>query len=116
MLGGMFSSTLLIASVAIGKNEIVCESHNPRQPRMSTRRWNTVCVMRPSLPNSKRYENATANGGEKSGRIEMVRKRPFPGRSGRVNASAKTKPSRHAVTVDSVVITSVFTMARSQRG
>src|SRR3989475_1043218 len=90
-LGGMFSSTLLIARVAIGKNETVCESHNPRQPRMSTRRFKTVCVMRPSLPNKRRYENATVNGGEKNGRIEMVRKKRFPGTSGRVNRRAKTK-------------------------
>src|SRR2546422_4601032 len=96
MLGGMFSSTLLIARVAIGKNEIVCESHNPRQPRMSTRRCNTVCVMRPSLPNKRRYENATVNGGEKSGRIEIVRKKLFPGTSGRVNARAKTNPRMQA--------------------
>src|SRR3989449_11121978 len=116
ILGGMFSSTLLIARVAIGKNEIVCESHNPRQPRMSTRRFKTVCVMRPSLPNKRRYENATVNGGEKSGRIEMVRKKLFPGTSGRVNARAKTKPRMHAVIVERTVITRLFTMARSHRG
>src|SRR2546426_4343085 len=96
MLGGMFSRTLLIARVAIGKNEIVCESHNPRQPRMSTRRCNTVCVMRPSLPNKRRYENATVNGGEKSGGIEMVRKKLFPRKAGRGNAKAKTKPRKQA--------------------
>src|SRR2546426_9133634 len=96
MLGGMFSRTLLIARVAIGKNEIVCESHNPRQPRMSTRRCNTVCVMRPSLPNKRRYENATVNGGEKSGRIEIVRKKRFPGAAGRGNAREKRKPRMQA--------------------
>src|SRR2546426_3586534 len=115
MLGGMFSSTLLIARVAIGKNEIVCESHNPRQPRMSTRRCNTVCVMRPSLPNKRRYENATVNGGEKSGRIEIVRKKLFPGTSGRVNARAKTNPRMQAGVVERTVITRGFTMGRGPR-
>src|SRR2546427_11836091 len=116
ILGGMFSSTLLIARVAIGKNEIVCESHNPRQPRMSTRRFKTVCVMRPSLPNKRRYENATVNGGEKKGGVEKVREKLFPGTSERVNASAKTKPRMHAVMVDRTVINRLFTMARSHRG
>src|SRR3989442_4136303 len=83
---------------------------------MSTRRCNTVCVMRPSLPNKRRYENATVNGGEKSGRIEIVRKKLFPGTSGRVNARAKTNPRMQAVMVERTVITKLFPMDPSHLG